>query len=1729
MTDSSQDTPSKQPNSLPIEHWIEKGIEFQNAGEFQQALSCFVSALELNPNLINIQYKVGVCWKNLGSFAEAIAHYNACYQGSVVQNDVWLQAASQFCLGQCYVSLQQQEQAVIAYSLAYQLFSQCQNQPYTQQSWVYLDQVGNQLLNNKQFESAIQYYQNLLEVVKPLNNLQNLALVYHGLGRGFYGTNLDELAIESHRQMLEISRRLLDMEMENTALQWLTYETWRLEQWENVIDYFKQRLVVVQRLERPQEQPEILDWIIKGYKQLNQLENTIEYYQEKLKLLREKQDISTEYSTLYDLASVYFDLKQYLLAIERFKEALNLEPSLDNPYHHGNLNYMLGLIYYTLNQSLESIPHFERAIAVYEEQQRKEWVVKSSDYLEKLYKQTNDFEKLLAILEKRLTRIRESQDLLTEYSTLYDLASIYFNLKQYPLAIDRFKEALNLEASLDNPYHQGDLNYMLGLIYYTLNQPSESIPHFEKAIAVYEKQEHNKEWVVKSSEYLEKLYQQTEDFEKLIPILEKRLNRIRESQDQYNEYLLLYQIAGLYYKLENYSQAGDYYKSALGVAQGLTPRQPGNEANAYYMLGLMYHNLEKLEDAVVNYREALRLYTELNNQEWVEHSRNKVQELERILASRSSVSISQSDPQLDFLLDVLQAVADSQGNPQIVYPLLAKNLDKLDENLADILTNLATAKFKEVPTEKATNMAVDIVNFGGLIQQFPLGSIKNNLEITIAAYQAALEILTRAAFPEQWAMTQINLATVYKDRIKGEKADNIERAISAYQAALEILTRAAFPEQWATAQNNLAAAYWNRIKGEKADNIEQAIVVYQAALEIRTREAFPEQWAMTQNNLATAYKDRIKGEKADNIESAIIAYQAALEIFNCEAFPEEWAMTQNNLALAYTDRIKEEKADNIEQAITAYQATLEIRTREAFPKDWAMTQHNLAVAYFNRIKGEKADNIESAIAAYQAALKIRTREAFPEDWAGTQNNLANAYCNRIKGEKADNIETAITGYQAALKIRTRAALPEQWASTQNNLAGAYLNRIKGEKTDNIEQAITFYQDALEIYTREAFPEDWAMTQNNLAVAYRDRIKGKKIDNIELAIALYKGALEIYTRVAFPYNYIETSFNLGVAYQDIQEWQLAYETFDNAIKTVEKIRSEIVKGGDADKQKLAEQWQKLYERMVEVCIELKNYTVAIEYVERSKTRNLVELLATRDLYPKGDIPQTVLDELDRLRRDIETEQRRLEIEERSRSNTFRIDNTDQRSAKFTGLQTTPPDRNHLKQLQQQLDELITRDITPIDQEFRLTQKVETIPFSDIQALTSNNTAILEWYILRDKFITFIITPANQSAQAELTIWQSTSADYSALTTWTDQYLKAYQTNKKQWQKDLTQRLQQLSQILHINELLAIINKKSTKCDQLVLIPNRYLHLFPLHALPISQTEEKITYLLEKFPAGVSYAPSCQLLKTAKNRQRPNFNQLFAIQNPTEDLTYTDVEVNSIINYFDQNNQHILVKKDAKKINFDQQRNILKTAHCHHFSCHGYFNFENLLLSALILADSYLEPAPPKLDPSRHLSVKDSKTQIEKILDLNQCLTLGDIFSLDLLNSRLVTLSACETGLIDINSSSDEYIGLPSGFLIAGATNVISTLWSVNDLSTALLMIYFYQNIMKNITIPLALKQAQNWLRNVTIGEILQWLETSKFPSSIKDEITNCFDLDMTDEYEKPFAHPYHWAAFCAIGQ
>ncbi len=1067
-----------------------------------------------------------------------------------------------------------------------------------------------------------------------------------------------------------------------------------------------------------------------------------------------------------------------------------------------------------------------------------------------------------------------------------------------------------------------------------------------------------------------------------------------------------------------------------------------------------------------------------------------------------------------FFLKLIRITYSGMEHTQVIDSFLADNTDKLDEVFVEILSNWGKNELGKQEANVREQLASAIANFSTRIQQLPLGNKTSNIEIAITGYKVALTVYTREAFPNEWAGTQIGLGFAYRNRIRGERAENIENTLVAYQAALTVYTREAFPYKWAAMQNGLGNIYCDRIRGKRAENIENAIAACKEALKVYTREAFPYDWAATQQNLGNAYCERIRGEIAENIEHAIAAYKEALTVYTREAFPNNWASGQMCLGTAYNDRIRGERAENIEHAIAAYKEALTVYTREAFPKEWAITQNNLSVAYKDRIWGDKAKNIENAIAAYKEALTVRTQSAFPYEWAGTQHNLGNAYKDRIWGKRAENIENAIAVYQAALTVRTQSAFPYEWADTQNSLGIAYKDRSWGDKAENIENAIAAYQAALTVFTHQAFPQDWAKTQQNIGNAYRDRIRGDKAENIENAIAAHKksstvythqafpekwagtqqniaiayrnrirgervdnignaiaaatAALTVYTRQTFPDNHARTLFNLGMAYQEANNFISAYNTFASAIETIESLREEII-SGEESKRKQAEEWNQLYISMVKVSLELDNITEAIEYVERSKTRNLVEQILERD--SKTIFPLEVVAQLEQYRDKIVAGQYQIQ--------NGKAENPQQLA-------------QHLQELRRQRNELQNRYL-PVGYGFKL---------DSFQPTLDKRTAIIEWYILNDKILAFIVTQ-----KREITVWQSQSEDLEALVNWKNQYLQNYYSQKDQWLNKLGEELKKLASILHIDEILTQIPKH---CDKLILIPHRFLHLFPLHALPVtSQNNQDSRCLLDLFPGGVSYAPSCQLLQQVQQRKRPDFQSLFAIQNPTEDLDFTDLEVETILSYFPSPSHEVLLKKQATKAALTQAATQLKQANYLHFSCHGSFNFNSPQNSCLLLAESVDE---------------------NKNIDLNKCLTLGNLFerTFDFSQTRLVVLSACETGLVDFDNTSDEYISLPSGFLYAGSSSVVSSLWTVSDLSTALLMIKFIQILRNNtdMSVSLAMNKAQLWLRDATKEELQEW--TSQLSLNPLKQIQLMLWFNDKEANSKPLESPFYWAAFTAVG-
>jgi CHAT domain-containing protein/Tfp pilus assembly protein PilF len=143
---------------------------------------------------------------------------------------------------------------------------------------------------------------------------------------------------------------------------------------------------------------------------------------------------------------------------------------------------------------------------------------------------------------------------------------------------------------------------------------------------------------------------------------------------------------------------------------------------------------------------------------------------------------------------------------------------------------------------------------------------------------------------------------------------------------------------------------------------------------------------------------------------------------------------------------------------------------------------------------------------------------------------------------------------------------------------------------------------------------------------------------------------------------------------------------------------------------------------------------------------------------------------------------------------------------------------------------------------------------------------------------------------------------------------------------------------------------------------------------------------------------------------------------------------------------------------------------HFATHGMLNNKHPELSGLVLS----------------LVNEQGKAQ-------NGFLKLQDIYNLKL-PVDLVVLSGCETGLGE-EIRGEGLIGLTRGFMYAGASRVVASLWSVSDMATASLMADFYKAMERDGMRPAAA---------LRVAQIRMWKQ-------------------------KQWASPYYWAAFQIQGE
>lgn len=139
--------------------------------------------------------------------------------------------------------------------------------------------------------------------------------------------------------------------------------------------------------------------------------------------------------------------------------------------------------------------------------------------------------------------------------------------------------------------------------------------------------------------------------------------------------------------------------------------------------------------------------------------------------------------------------------------------------------------------------------------------------------------------------------------------------------------------------------------------------------------------------------------------------------------------------------------------------------------------------------------------------------------------------------------------------------------------------------------------------------------------------------------------------------------------------------------------------------------------------------------------------------------------------------------------------------------------------------------------------------------------------------------------------------------------------------------------------------------------------------------------------------------------------------------------------------------------------------------------------------------------------------------NGVVTGDDFLFMDLSETKLVVLSACVSGL-GYFGGMDTVHGLRWAISAAGAGNSITSLWSVTDEATAVLMMLFYRNLY-SMPVGEALYRAKRRMRTITAAE----LKADKDLRQIM-EIAQRDEKSGRDkpECDRPFAHWKYWAGF-----
>ncbi|WP_233501901.1 CHAT domain-containing tetratricopeptide repeat protein [Acaryochloris thomasi] len=913
-----------------------------------------------------------------------------------------------------------------------------------------------------------------------------------------------------------------------------------------------------------------------------------------------------------------------------------------------------------------------------------------------------------------------------------------------------------------------------------------------------------------------------------------------------------------------------------------------------------------------------------------------------------------------------------------------------------------------------------------------------------------------------------NLAELYRSQGLHSKAEPLhQRALSIREKALSV----EHPHV-AISLNNLAGLYHSQGLYSKAGPL------FQRALSIREKVfgADHPDVAVSLNNLALLYRSQGLYSKAEPL------FQRALST-NEKVLGAEHpnvATGLNNLAELYRSQGLYSKAEPLHQ----HALNIQEKALGADHPDVAGSLNNLALLYRSQGLYSKAEPLfQRALSTYEKMLGAE----HPSVATGL-NNLAELYRSQGLYSKAEPL------CQRALNIRekTLGADHADVAQSLNNLALLYSSQGLYSK------AAPLYQRALSIREKTLGSQhpDVADSLNNLASLYDSQGLYSK------AVPLYQRALSIYENVlGAEHPHVATSLNnLALLHHEQGNLTLTHQLFSRAAD-IEERNLDLMLSTSSESRK-----QAYIATLAGTTDAMLSFSI-----DASESPSFSQLAFITILRRKGRVLSSLINSFQSLRQNLSSTDRPL-LDQLQALRSQRATLT------FQGPDQLPPKQHQatLTQLKIQEDQL-ENQLARKSAEFQAeTQSVTT---AGIQEQIPQGAALIELV----KYSPFNAKAIKQESQWGTPHYAAYILNADGTLQWTDLGKAApidqTVTQFRQALKSNTSNIKPIARKLD-QQIMQPIRAKLGNTRQLLLSPDSQLNLIPFAAL----VDENNQYLVENYD--ITYLSSGRdLLTLQTTNSKQKLQPPVIIANPDYQSPGESIKIASAQAAKNRSSQDLNLsfgplpgtKAEAEQLQkllpqstlFTQNQateNALKqvkSPEILHIATHGFFLETDLEAVSTPnnnrASISVVSQKPPKAkqekkyeNPLLRSGLALAGANPRKSGTEDGIFTALEATNLNLQGTKLVVLSACETGLGNVENGEGVY-GLRRAFVMAGSESQVLSLWKVDDIGTKDLMVKYYQRLLNKEGRGEALRKTQ-----------LEMLNSPKYQ------------------------HPYYWAAFIPSG-